>query len=237
MAFVRSLEEIQPKPTLTRRHGSRFRRSKGPRARQHDHTQRSGQKDRATAAFSRRRKKTRLGHRKRPRNRRRVAGRRRVPGSRALRRRCCGRRGRPPQQPKIVGTAVIDANSPASVSLRALSASPRSKYVRRDDVRRRAPSAVHWWTLRNARSSRCSRARRGRRSRRPTSTGLHCGAHGLVSRRVRLPARRYAAHALSGRSPSGLRSLVNRDGRVRAHGPSQKPPLAADPPARGYGSR
>ena len=57
MAFVRSLEEIQPKPTLTRRHGSRFRRSKGPRARRHDHTRRSGQKDRATAAFSRRRKK------------------------------------------------------------------------------------------------------------------------------------------------------------------------------------
>ena len=56
MAFVRSLEEIQPKPTLTRRHGSRFRRSKGPRARRHDHTRRSGQKDRATAAFSRRRK-------------------------------------------------------------------------------------------------------------------------------------------------------------------------------------
>ena len=141
--------------------------------------------------------KTRLGHRKRPRNRRRVAGRRRVPGSRASRRRCCGRRGRPPQQPEIVGTAVIDANSPASVSLRALSASPRSKYVRRDDVRRRAPSVVPSWTLRSARSSRRSRARRGRRSRRPTSTGLHCGAHGLVSRRVRVPARRYAAEALS----------------------------------------
>ena len=131
------------------------------------------------------------------RNRRRVAGRRRVPGSCALRRRCCGSRGRPPQQSEIVGTAVIDANSPASVSLRALSASPRSKYVRRDDVRRRAPSVVPSWTLRSARSSRRSRARRGRRSRRPTSTGLHCGAHGLVSRRVRVPARRYAAEALS----------------------------------------
>ena len=149
-----------------------------------------------------------------------------------MRRRCCGRRGRPPQQPKIVGTAVIDANSPASVSLRALSASPRSKYVRRDDVRRRAPSVVPSSTLRSARSSRRSRARRGRRSRRPTSTGLHCGAHGLVSRRVRLPARRNAAHALSGRSPSGLRSLGHRDSRVRAHGPSQKPPLGAAPPAR-----
>ena len=137
-------------------------------------------------------KKTPLGHQKRPQNRRHVAGRRRVPGSRASRRRCCGSRGWPPQQPEIVGTAVIDANSPASVSLRALSASPRSKYVRRDDVRRRAPSAVPSGTLRNARSSRRSRARRGRRSRRPTSTGLHCGAHGLVSRRVRVPARRWS---------------------------------------------
>ena len=169
-------------------------------------------------------------YRKRPRNRRRVAGRRRVPGSRASRRRCCGRRGRPPQQPEIVGTAVIDANSPASVSLRALSASPRSKYVRRDDVRRRAPSVVPSSTLRSARSSRRSRARRGRRSRRPTSTGLHCGAHGLVSRRVRVPARRYAAHALSVGSSRGLQSFPNRDGRVRAHGPSQKPPLRAEPP-------
>ena len=57
MAFVRSLEEIQPKSALTRRHRGRFRRSKGPRARRHDHTRRSGQKDPATAAFSRRRKK------------------------------------------------------------------------------------------------------------------------------------------------------------------------------------
>ena len=147
-----------------------------------------------------------------------------------MRRRCCGRRGRPPQQPEIVGTAVIDANSPASVSLRALSASPRSKYVRRDDVRRRAPSAVPSGTLRNARSSRCSRARRGRRSRRPTSTGLHCGAHGLVSRRVRVPARRYAAHALSVGPSSGLRSWRHRLDRVRAHGPWQKPPLPCTAP-------
>ena len=147
-----------------------------------------------------------------------------------MRRRCCGRRGRPPQQPEIVGTAVIDANSPTSVSLRALSASPRSKYVRRDDVRRRAPSVVPSWTLRSAHSSRRSRARRGRRSRRPTSTGLHCGAHGLVSRRVRVPAVRYAAHALSVGSSCGLQSFRNREGRVRAHGPSQKRPLRCTAP-------
>ena len=176
-------------------------------------------------------KKTRVEHRKRPRNRRRVAGRRRVPGSRASRRRCCGRRGRPPQQPEIVGTAVIDANSPASVSLRALSASPRSKYVRRDDVRRRAPSVVPSLTLRSARSSRRSRARRGRRSRRPTSTGLHCGAHGLVSRRVRVPARRNAAEALSVGSSRRLQISRHRLGRVRAHWPSQKLPLGTVPPA------
>ena len=51
-----------------------------------------------------------------------------------MRRRCCGSRG-------IVRTAVIDANSPASVSLRTLSASQRSKHVRRD-VRRRTPAAA-----------------------------------------------------------------------------------------------
>ena len=64
---------------------------------------------------------------------------------------------------------------------------------------------------------------------RPTSSYLARRAHGRAPRRVRGPGRRYAAHALSGRCSGRSQSCPRRLGRVRARGPSQKPPLAAAP--------